>query len=44
MSKNNKKIYRKGEISDFDGVSLYPSAMSRLKGFLKGEAKLIEND
>jgi len=28
--------------SDFDAVSLYPSAMSRMKGFLKGAPNIIE--
>tara|TARA_Y100000004_G_scaffold168663_1_gene202208 strand:- start:96 stop:3611 length:3516 start_codon:yes stop_codon:yes gene_type:complete len=37
-------IYCNHGISDFDGVSLYPSAMSRMKGFLKGVPKVIEGD
>jgi len=28
-------------IDDFDAVSLYPSAMNRMKGFLKGKPKVI---
>ncbi len=28
-------------LADFDAVSLYPSAMSRMKGFLKGKPKII---
>lgn len=28
--------------SDFDAVSLYPSAMARMKGFLKGKPKIIK--
>jgi len=30
------------KFSDFDAVSLYPSAMARMKGFLKGAPKIIE--
>lgn len=30
--------------ADFDAVSLYPSAMHRLGGFLKGQPKVIETD
>jgi len=43
MLANNKKIIREGKIADFDGVSLYPSAMERLGkigGFLKGKPKV----
>ena len=36
MLNNNKKLKRKGKIADYDAVSLYPSAMNRLKGFLVG--------
>lgn len=31
------------KMQDFDGVSLYPSAMHRMEGFLKGIPKLIKN-
>ena len=30
-------------IADFDAVSLYPTAMSRLGGFLRGSPKVLEN-
>lgn len=30
-------------LSDFDAVSLYPSAMSRLGGYLKGKPKVLQN-
>ena len=30
-------------ISDFDAVSLYPSAMARMTGFLKGKPKIIHD-
>jgi hypothetical protein len=45
MSNSNKKYNEKNgkKIVDFDGVSLYPSAMKRLKGFLKGLPSIIEN-
>ncbi len=42
MCSENKKYHIKGEyISDFDAVSLYPSAMYRLDGYLQGIPKLI---
>lgn len=44
MTRENKKVHAKGPISDYDAVSLYPSAMSRLNGFLLGAPKLIEED
>lgn len=42
MCKNNEKQHTMHELNDFDAVSLYPSAMSRLKGFLKGAPKVIK--
>jgi hypothetical protein len=39
-NKKHKKL--KCEISDFDAVSLYPSAMTRMRGFLKGQPKVIK--
>ena len=33
--------YSHKKISDFDAVSLYPSAMARMPGFLKGKPKII---
>lgn len=42
MCNSNKKWRRNDcEIADFDAVSLYPSAMKRIKGFLKGKPKII---
>lgn len=43
MCANNKKVVinNKNEIDDFDGVSLYPSAMKRMLGMLKGLPKVI---
>lgn len=43
MTRENKMWHTKQRLADFDGVSLYPSAMVRLKGFLKGKPKIIED-
>jgi len=43
MTRDNKKWYVKEEINDFDAVSLYPSAMSRM-GFLKGKPKVLQEN
>lgn len=44
MCANNEKVKLSGtRIMDFDAVSLYPSAMKRMDGFLKGLPKVIEN-
>lgn len=43
MCSENKKIKIEGKINDFDAVSLYPSAMRRMDGFLKGTPKVLEN-
>tara|TARA_R100001591_G_scaffold115336_2_gene130766 strand:- start:1286 stop:3922 length:2637 start_codon:yes stop_codon:yes gene_type:complete len=43
MTNDNKKYHCKVKLQDFDAVSLYPSAMSEMKGFLKGKPKIIEN-
>ena len=37
----NKYSHKDRIISDFDAVSLYPSAMARMTGFLKGKPKII---
>jgi len=42
MCANNKKVIRTGRLQDFDAVSLYPSAMERLGGYLKGRPKVLE--
>jgi hypothetical protein len=45
-SQNKKHIIREEEnqiINDFDAVSLYPSAMYRMPGFLKGKPCVIKN-
>ena len=45
MCANNEKIIVKDkELSDFDAVSLYTSAMTRMPGFLKGKPKVITDD
>jgi hypothetical protein len=43
MCAENKKMMLDYVINDFDAVSLYPSAMFRMDGFLKGVPKVIEN-
>jgi hypothetical protein len=44
MVSNNIKDWVDDKIiNDFDAVSLYPSAMARLDGFLKGKPKVITN-
>jgi hypothetical protein len=43
MCANNQKDIAKGRIQDFDAVSLYPSAMERLGGYLKGSPKVLSN-
>ena len=39
----NKYSHKNKIISDFDAVSLYPSAMARMTGFLKGAPKIIND-
>ena len=44
MCNQNKKWKRKNaRIADFDAVSLYPSAIYQMIGFLMGKPKVIEN-
>jgi len=45
MTSENKKINNipNQVLADFDAVSLYPSAMEQLEGYLKGIPKIIEN-
>lgn len=42
-SNNEKHILENVKINDFDAVSLYPSAMYRINGFLKGLPKILNN-
>jgi hypothetical protein len=44
MCCENKKQHIKGIIDDFDAVSLYPSAMYRLGGYLKGTPKILTEE
>ena len=39
----DKYTHKDKKISDFDAVSLYPSAMARMTGFLKGKPKIIHD-
>jgi len=42
MTAENKKYnIQDKQLADFDAVSLYPSGMARMKGFLRGEPKII---
>ena len=43
-NKKSKNFYNETgmKFSDFDAVSLYPSAMARMLGFLKGKPKIIK--
>ena len=40
---NKKYIVDKKRLADFDAVSLYPSAMQRLGGYLKGKPKILKS-
>jgi hypothetical protein len=42
MTRRNEKFEIKETLNDFDGVSLYPSAMHQMSGYLKGKPKLIK--
>lgn len=42
MTRDNEKHHIKHKVADFDAVSLYPSAMSELQGYVKGKAKLFK--
>jgi len=42
MTARNEKISITEKINDFDAVSLYPSAMARMDGFLLGVPKVLE--
>jgi hypothetical protein len=44
MCRENKKYHLPDvRLADFDAVSLYPSAMQRLIGYLKGKPKVLKN-
>lgn len=42
VRKNKKYTIENKKLADFDAVSLYPSAMSRLDGFLIGRPKILK--
>lgn len=42
MTRDNKKWHTTEKLQDFDGVSLYPSAMVEMEGVLKGTPKVIQ--
>ena len=42
MTNSNKMYHVKGKLADFDACSLYPSAMARMKGYLKGAPKVLK--
>ena len=44
MTNSGRKWHVKGKIADFDACSLYPSAMRRLGGYLKGAPKVLAPD
>lgn len=44
MTRANKKYLVNKVLNDFDAVSLYPSAMARMEGFLKGKPKILQPD
>ncbi len=41
MTRQNQQFKINHEVDDFDGVSLYPSAMNRMEGYLKGLPKVL---
>ncbi|GMF40691.1 unnamed protein product [Phytophthora fragariaefolia] len=43
MARDNGKYHLKHKLSDFDAVSLYPSAMSELPGYVRGKGKLFKD-
>ena len=43
MCKENKMYHVKKKLADFDACSLYPSAMNRMLGYLKGTPKVLTN-
>ncbi|GMG16170.1 unnamed protein product [Phytophthora fragariaefolia] len=43
MTRDNQKHHIKHKVADFDAMSLYPSAMSELPGYVRGRAKLFKD-
>ena len=44
MTNANKMYHVICKLADFDGVSLYPSSMSRIPSYLKGKPKVLTNN
>lgn len=44
MCAENKKQYVEEDLADYDGVSLYPSSMYRIDGYLQGKPKPIKKE
>ena len=44
LSNNTPSIHSNTKINDMDAVSLYPTAMNRLDGFVKGQPNIISPD
>jgi hypothetical protein len=44
MTRDNMKWYIRKSIQDFDAVSLYPTAMTRLGGFINGKPKILKTN
>ena len=43
MTNSNRMYHIKRKLADFDACSLYPSAMNRMKGYLKGTPKVLSD-
>ena len=43
MTNSNKMYHVKRKLADFDACSLYPSAMNRMKGYLRGIPKVLNS-
>ena len=43
MTNSNKMYHVKRKIADFDACSLYPSAMNRMLGYLRGKPQILNN-
>ena len=44
MTANNEKHAQNIKINDLDATSLYPTAMTKIKGFVKGAPKALKID
>ena len=44
MTNSNKMYHVKRKLADFDACSLYPSAMRRILGYLKGTPKVLKQE